>query len=247
MRRTALATIERGGVLREVRSGPPLTLRRVGSQDRRVCRLCLVNSAAGPLAGDDVALELELQAGAEAELIAAGASIAQGRPGGTSTAPGRLSSQVRLGVDARLIAEPAPLIVCQGARVELSVDISLADGAAVDWQETLVLGRSGEAGGSVVLRWALTRDRRPVLRSLVDLTDPQLTAWPGMVSNRRVMVTAVISDPAIAAATIVLDPTAVIQRVDDHTVVATVLDDDAATAQLRMMQLRSRLRPSASN
>jgi len=73
------AVVAAGGVLEVLDCAPPLTLRRVHSDDASICALCLVGTAAGPLAGDDLELSLHLLPGAHASLVATGASIAQGR------------------------------------------------------------------------------------------------------------------------------------------------------------------------
>ena len=75
------AIVEAGGVLGELACAPPLTLRQVHGADQSGqgrCELRLVGTAAGPLAGDDLSIRLELRAGARATLRAAGASLAQG-------------------------------------------------------------------------------------------------------------------------------------------------------------------------
>jgi hypothetical protein len=49
------AVIEPGGVLGKLSCEPPLTLRQVGSDQVGCCELRQVGTAAGPLAGDDLA------------------------------------------------------------------------------------------------------------------------------------------------------------------------------------------------
>ncbi len=73
------AVIEPGGVLGELACAPPLTLRQVRSDVPDRCELRLVGTAAGPLAGDDLSIWLQLRAGARATLRSTGASLAQGR------------------------------------------------------------------------------------------------------------------------------------------------------------------------
>ena len=51
---------------------------------------------------------------------------------------------------------------------------------------------------------------------------------------------ALISDPGVAARTLVASPVAVAQRVDEHTLLATVLDDDAARAARQLDALCAR-------
>ena len=220
------AVIEPGGVLGAVTCAPPLTLRQVLGHGR--CELRLVGTAAGPLAGDDLALSLRLRPGARATLRAAGASVAQGGGGARS-----LTIRAELGEDADLVAEPGALIACAGSRVDVRVEIALGAGAAVRWRELIVLGRTAEAAGQVTLRWDVTRDGQPVLRQLADL-------GPGQFGGKRVLACALISDPAVSVRTAVESATAVAQRVGDGTVLITVLDDDAARAVRRLDDLSTR-------
>jgi urease accessory protein UreH len=60
------AVIEPGGVLGKMSCEPPLTLRQVGSDQVGCCELRQVGTAAGPLAGDDLAISLYLREGARA-------------------------------------------------------------------------------------------------------------------------------------------------------------------------------------
>jgi urease accessory protein len=227
------AVVEPGGVLGEVACTPPLTLRQVHGEGR--CELRLVGTAAGPLAGDDLSIGLQLRAGARATLRAAGASLAQGREG--LGGAGALSIRVDLAERADLIADPGALIVCRGSRVEVRLELALGAGAAVDWRELIVLGRTREPPGHARLRWDVTRLGRPVLRQLVDL-DPDSGA--SLTAGRRVLACALISDPARAARTVVASPLAVAQRVDDDTLLVSVLDDDAARATRQLDDLCAR-------
>jgi urease accessory protein len=225
------AVVEPGGVLGEVRCAPPLTLRQVHISGRchsERCELRLVGTAAGPLAGDDLGLSLVLRAGARATLRAAGASVAQGG-GGDRT----LSIRAELGDGADLWADPGPLVACQGSRTNVRVEIMLGAGARVDWRELIVLGRTGEPPGRVTLRWDVTRCGQPVLRQFADL-DPGLR---GLTAGKRVLACALISDPAVPVRTVAESPTAVAQRVDEHTVLVSVLADDAARAVRRLGEL----------
>jgi urease accessory protein len=229
MKATTNAVVEPGGRLTHVSCQPPLTLRQVHSDDGATCALCLVGTAAGPLAGDELALELTLRAGAHATLQAAGASIAQGA-GGTRS----LRTTVSLDDGARLVAVPAPLIVAHGGRVEVTVSIELAADASVEWTELIVLGRTGEPPGAATLRWHVTRAGRPVLRQFVDLADATLTAWRGMANGARVLATRLIADPHRSATTIVHSSSAVTARLDEHTSLTTVLGVDARAVDAAM-------------
>ena len=80
--------------------------------------------------------------------------MAQGRdpgdgPAGAAVAgiPGTLSIRADLAERADLVAEPGALIACAGSRVDVRLELALGAGAAVDWRELIVLGRTGEPSG----------------------------------------------------------------------------------------------------
>jgi urease accessory protein len=230
------AVIGPGGRLAELACQPPLTLRQVRAADPAVCALCLVGSAAGPLAGDDLTLTLDVADGASAVLQAAGAQIAQGRAGrGTSC----LCFRATVGAGGHLRADPGALIIRPGGRAAARVDLRLAADAAVDWRELIVLHRGAADGAApaVTLRWDVTRAGAPVLRQLVDLTDPAGQRWPGLIAGRRVLASALLAGPGLAARTIVASPTAVAQPLAEGAVLVTVLADDAAAAQRQRDEL----------
>jgi urease accessory protein len=237
-----------GGRLSQLHAEPPLTVRRVHADRPDSCALCLVGTAAGPLAGDDLALALRLEPDARATLTAAGAAIAQGshRSGGRHDgATSRLAMDVRLGDHAVLDADPGPLIVCAGARVDVGVSITMAATASVRWRELIVLGRTGAPPGAATIRWDVERDGRPVLRQFVDLTDSRLLAWPGLLAGRRVVATAFIAGPEVDANLTIAAPTAVAQPLDEHALLITVLADDAASALSQLDELAARVETRA--
>jgi urease accessory protein len=227
----ACAVVLPGGRLGTLRCSAPLTVRQVHDEPG-VTGLCLVGTAAGPLAGDELSLDLRLEAGAHARLRATGASIAQGRHGG---APAGLRLRADLADGAHLCADPGALVVCAGSRVDVTVSIDLSETASIEWREVVVLGRThDDAPGAATVRWDVTRAGRPVLRQLVDLTNPQLRRWA--TRGHRVLVTVLRSGPPVAAQTVVRSPTSVTQRLDEITELTTVLGDDAAEVALELAQ-----------
>jgi urease accessory protein len=233
MRAVTTAVVNTGGRLESVVCQPPLTLRQVHSDEPECCALCLVATSAGPLAGDDLEFNLTLRSGACATLQATGASLAQGDSSGES----RLRTRVILDEDANLRGRPGPVVVAAGGRVDVAVALDLAAGAHIQWQELVVLGRTSQAKGAATLRWDVTRAGRPLLRQVVDLTDPVLTAWPGMLSGGRVIASALISGPDVLARTVVASDTAVAARLDENTVLVTVLGSDAAVVSRALADL----------
>jgi urease accessory protein len=239
--RTA-AVVEPGGVLGELACAPPLTLRQVRSDLPGRCELRLVGTAAGPLADDDLSMSLQLRAGARATLRATGASLAQGGGDSCGHRAATLSIRADLAAGSELVADPGALIVCRGSSVEIRVELALGLGAVVEWRELIVLGRTGEPAGAATLRWDVTRLGRPVLRQLIDLADPALTAWAGLTAHRRVLACALIADPASTPRTVVTSPTSVAQRVDDQTLLITVLGASAAGASQELDDLCAKAR-----
>jgi hypothetical protein len=119
-----------------------------------------------------------------------------------------------------LDAEPGALVACAGSRIDVRVEVLLGAGAAADWRELIVLGRTGEPAGQATLRWDVTRGGEPVLRQFADL-------GPALYRGGRVLACALISDPAASMRTAVESAVAVAQRLNDHTVLVSVLEDDA--------------------
>jgi urease accessory protein len=159
--------------------------------------------------------------------------------------PAALAIGADLAEGAELVADPGALVVCHGSRIDVRVELVLAADAAVEWRELIVLGRTGEPPGRATLRWDVTRLGRPVLRQFVDLdpaANPGLTARAGITGGRRVLACALICDPRTAPRTVVSSPTAVAQRIDDHTLLASVLADDAARATRQLDDLCVRAR-----
>ncbi len=224
-------------------SKPPLTLRRVHDDDDEVCALCLVGTAAGPLAGDDLTLSLHLRAGARARLAATGAMIAQGRAAGRRST---VRTQVCLDSGAQLTADPGPLIVCAGARVDLGVRIDLAVDATVSWRETVVLGRAGAPAGSATITWDVTVAGAPLLRQALDLSDAYAQRSPSLLAGATVMASELLVGPQIDARTVIASPRAAAQQLSEHAVLLTVLADDAATAATQLDALRAAYRPPAA-
>lgn len=161
----ASATTLRGGTrCTTLRSAPPISLRETAEG------LFLVASGAGPVGGDD--LELDVAVGAGASLVVRSAAAQLVLPGPTG-APSTLT--VRARVEGSLVWGPEPTVLVAGCDHTTTVHLDLAGGASVDWRETVVLGRHGEASGSMLQRLVVERGGRPLLRNEVAL-GPR---WPG--------------------------------------------------------------------
>lgn len=230
------AVIEPDGVLRHVRCEPPLTLRQLRSDDPTVCALGIVGSAAGPLAGDQIDLDLLVAADASASLESVGALLVQGRGAG---APSSVRTRVVLGAGSRLTAAPQPVVVCAGGHVELALSIDLDPQATLVWREVVVLGRSAEPPGTAVVDWDIRRAGQPLLRQRLDLTAAPL--WSGLLGGHRVLASELRVGPAVRAETRVHSGRAVTLRVDEHCELASVIAHDAVAASTELDALRAAL------
>lgn len=224
MRARSRAVVARGGRVAHLYSEPPLTIRKVFTEKQGESALCMVGSAAGPLPGDDLRLDLEIQDGGHASLSATGASVAQGQPGVSSSAKAaaRLHTCVVLGAEASLVADPGALVICAGANVDVELEIALTTSATLTWRETLVLGRRDEPAGFATLTWNVLRDGRALLRQHLDLRESHLRSWEGMTRKHKVITTELrvgIND----AQTIVHSPTDVTQQIADDATLRTTL------------------------
>lgn len=176
----ALADVH--GVTRLVglRSEGPLVLRPTSGGV-----LWLAGGAGGPLAGDDLALEVRVGAAATLEVRSVAASIAQPGPG---PGPSRLSVDVEVEVGGELRWLPEPLVVARGCDHELAVEVRTGEGAALVWREELVLGRHGEEAGSVRSRLDVEEAGRPIFRQELAL-GPGHRGWngPAVVGEGKVL------------------------------------------------------------
>ena len=156
---SALVVAERAGARTRcstLRSAPPISLRETPDG------LYLVASGAGPVGGDDLALDVEVRSGAALVVRSAAASMVLPGPAGL---PSRLT--VRARVAGSLTWSPQPTVLVAGCDHTSVVRLAVATGADVEWRETVVLGRHDETSGSMLQRLHVDRDGRPLLRTEV--------------------------------------------------------------------------------
>jgi urease accessory protein len=136
-----------------LRSDGPLALRATPDG------IYLVGAAAGPLGGDDLALDIDVGPGACLVLRSAAAMVAlPGRRGG----PSALRITARVGVAGRLDYAPQPTVAAAGCHHGTHASVELGPGAELRWREELVLGRDGEAPGRCASRLDVTLAGAPV-------------------------------------------------------------------------------------
>ncbi|MGQ7752993.1 urease accessory protein UreD [Streptomyces sp. WC2508] len=192
-----VVTVELDGsgrhIARELRPGAFLAPRPLLPSPDRL-RIALVGTRAGLLAGDDLRLDVSVGPGARLELVEPSGLVAYDHRGGTSS----WRARVDIAEGGELHWDARPFVISAGARVERSMEVSLAAGARMLWRDTLVLGRSGERGGGVRAMTHATYDGCELLVEDLDLMDPETRELPGILGPNRVIgsVTALGTAPA---------------------------------------------------
>jgi len=130
-------------------------------------RVVLVQTIAGPLAGDRVSIDIEVGADAALELVDNAATVAY--PCATAA---RHEVRVKLGAGARLAWLREPLILAAGCDLETSIELALEASAAALTREIVVLGRHGEQPGRYRAQVRCELERRPLMHETVEI-DPE--------------------------------------------------------------------------
>ena len=99
----------------------------------------------------------------------------------------RLSATI--GDRALLLWQGEPFIVANGANTLRSSHFDLGEESTLCIRETVVLGRTGENGGSVRIRNRVSRGNSSLLVEDLDLTDRATRELPGIIGTAHVVDT----------------------------------------------------------
>ncbi|MBC7275848.1 urease accessory protein UreD [Nocardioides sp.] len=185
--RVRVGTVEGGGRVRVESdvtgsSTAPALRPMLLSSDTRAARISLVPDGAMLLAGDQVAVEVEVGEGASLTLVEPAGTVAYDMDGGHAD----WTVTITLAEGATLVWAGEPFVVSAGADVTRDTQVTLGPGARLAVRETLVLGRHGERPGRVSTTWsAHQHDGRPVLVESLDLDASSLV--PGLLGRHRVL------------------------------------------------------------
>ena len=151
-----------------------------GPDDR--ARVALVGQTALLLGGDAVEVDVEVGSGARLELVEVAGTVAYHGRGQAAS----WRTRIRVGPGASLLYAGEPFVLSDGADVSRSLSVELADAAAATLRETLVFGRSGQAGGWLDAETVLRREGVEFCRERL-VTDAASRALPGVLSGVKVM------------------------------------------------------------
>jgi urease accessory protein len=229
---TARLVAAPGGRITRLRSEPPLTLRATPDA------VYLVGSAGGPLGGDDLRIEIDVEAGACLTVRSAAASVALPGPG-PRPSPSSLTVEARVAAGGELRWLVEPTVAARGCRHRMAARIDLDDGARLTWFEEIVLGRYGERAGSITSRLSIDIAGRPLLRHDLALgPDHPASATSAVVGDARAVGTAVIAGRGLKAAH-VLGPTAAVMPLAGPGFQAVALASDRLTLRRLLEQVSS--------
>jgi urease accessory protein len=185
-------------VVRGLRSAAPLTLVPARAHGPGPVTVRLVNSAAAPLAGDDLELTVEVGPGAGLTLEGVAATLALP---GHRFEPSRFTIGITAGAGAAVAYLPEPTVITARARHESVLRADLAAGAELRCREVLVLGRAGECPGHLASEVHIVRGGCPVLRQRLAIGDPALDRGAAHLAGHRVLASDILVDdrPAPAA------------------------------------------------
>ncbi|MEV4376470.1 urease accessory protein UreD [Streptosporangium sp. NPDC049644] len=164
-------------VLATMRSGPPLTLRATAPG-----RVHLVSTAAGPLGGDDLALDIEVAPGTELEVRSVASTLVLPGPAGAESL---MTITARVGAGASLSFVPEPTVLAAGCLHRMVVRLDLAEDARVRWREEIVFGRYGERPGRCHSRFDAVLGGGPLLRQEFVVGDAEIDDSPAVYGDAR--------------------------------------------------------------
>ncbi len=154
-----------------LRGGLVLARRLPGSPGR--VRVALVASSALLLAGDAVSIEVVVEGPVRLDLTDISGTVAYAMRGGCAS----WDVTVRLSGGAVLTWHGEPFVIADGADVTRSLLLDLQGDSVALLRETLVLGRTGEAGGELVSRLRATHGGETVLAEDLDLGVSARGGW----------------------------------------------------------------------
>lgn len=186
--------------LTTLRSEAPLVLRSTPDA------LYLVGGAGGPLGGDVLALDITVGPGAGLTVRTAAASVAL--PG---AGPSEVTIRAHVAAGGELRWLPEPVVAADGCVHHMAATVELEEGGVLVWREELILGRHGEAGGSVVTRASVDLGGQPLLRhelALGPLFPP--AAGPAVIAGARAVGSLVLAGLETHVPAVTLGPTAAV-------------------------------------
>lgn len=159
----------------------------------------IIGTAAAPLDGDVVTIDLELGDGTSLTVGTVAATMAWPARGDVS--PSVMIVRARIGDEAALRWLPEQLVPVRGCRHVLRSDVQLAASASIVWREEVILGRSlrDEGPGSLDAELRVIRAGAPVLHQqlMLDGSGSRLHGAPSLLAGARAVGSLLVAGPGV--------------------------------------------------
>lgn len=136
------------------RSQAPLSVRRCGG------RIIVAASAATPVGGDELRVNIDVDEGAHADIGSVAASMIWPGPNGAASA---MTTTARIASGGRLDLWPEPTISVVGSTHAMTTRVWMEAGATARVVEEVVLGRRNESSGDVRMSLRIERNGHPLV------------------------------------------------------------------------------------
>lgn len=219
----------------DLRCDTPLVLRIAQAEVAGPAYLTQVSTAAGPLAGDRLRLQVEVAKNAGAVLRSTGATVVQPGPG---EQPSSSLVSLRAGANSVVDYQPQASVVVADALHEQVLEVDYQD-ASVLTKETVVLGRHRQPPGSCVLRTHVRRRGQTVLSTSVGLGPLAPEGWDAITGTAgfRCLISGLITHRLTPRTELTADAWGAIHTLDCGLSIITVLGADAVAAEALWCQL----------
>ncbi|MCB0968100.1 MAG: urease accessory protein UreD [Ilumatobacter sp.] len=175
----------------------PFAVRRCGD------RIMLAATAAAPVGGDELDLDVVVGPGATAAIGSIGAMLVWPSPNPTSSS---MLTTITVGAGAHLTFAPEPTITVAGSHHRATTRVDLEPGATCELTEEFSLGRSGEPAGTVETSFRVTRAGAPLFHHDETLGAAALSGATSVgVGGARHIATLVVVGPRVDRAATLVD------------------------------------------
>ncbi|MFI6650107.1 urease accessory protein UreD [Streptomyces sp. NPDC050529] len=207
----------------------PLALRRTRAALPGTARVTVVGAMSAPLGGDRLAVEVRAGQGARLTVDSAAATVALPGP---EDVPAHYGIALNVEEGAELNWLPEQLISAHGSELLMTTTVELAPSARLMLREEQVLGRHGEATGTLLSRLTVRRCGRPLLDQQLAYGPGAPGGWdgPAVLGGHRAIGQLLVVDPVFddkGPETRLLGSTAVLTRLQGPAVLVTALAADA--------------------
>ncbi|MEH3053072.1 MAG: urease accessory protein UreD [Patulibacter minatonensis] len=177
----------------ELHATAPLGVKVTGAHEAY-----LIGTAAAPLDGDVVTIDIEV--GDDTQLTLGTVAATMAWPARGDLGPSVMIVRATIGERALLRWLPEQIVPVQGCRHLLRTEVTLASvTSSVVWREEVVLGRAGERPGALDAEMRVVRAGRPVFHQqlVLDGSEAQAHRAPSLLAGARAVGSLLVAGPGV--------------------------------------------------